>query len=85
MEVGSLTPVLKKSAIKLKLKPNLKLLRCKIPVHIVAFNVMTLNRVNQLPEMTASAAEHYIDIICIQKHRYYNSKLEIKYHDTGNG
>ena len=34
--------------------------------------------------MTASAAEHKIDIICIQEHRYTHTE-DIKYHDTGNG
>ena len=48
------------------------------------FNVRTLNRIGQLPELTASAVEHNIDIICIQEHRYTHSE-DIKYHDTGNG
>ena len=34
-------------------------------------------------ELTAFAAEHNIDIICVQKHRYYSSELEQKYNDTG--
>ena len=48
------------------------------------FNVRTLNRIGQLPELTASAIDHKIDIICIQEHRYTHSE-DIKYHDTGNG
>ena len=35
--------------------------------------------------MTASAAEHNFDFVCIQEHRYYHSELEIKYHDTDDG
>ena len=50
----------------------------------MTFNVRTLNRIGQLPELTASAVEHNIDIICIQEHRYTHSE-DIKYHDTGNG
>ena len=38
----------------------------------------------QLPELTASAIDHNMDIICIQEHRYPHSK-DIKYHDTDNG
>ena len=38
----------------------------------------------QLPELTASAVEHKIDIICIQEHRYTHTE-DIKYHETGNG
>ena len=38
----------------------------------------------QLPELTASAVEHNIDIMCIQEHKYTHSK-GVKYHDTGNG
>ena len=43
-------------------------------------NVRTLNRIVQLPELTASAVEHMIDIICIKEHTE-----DIKYHETGNG
>ena len=53
-------------------------------MQIVTFNVRTLNRLGQLPELTASAVEHKIDIICIQEHRYTHTE-DIKYHDTGNG
>ena len=47
--------------------------------------VRTLNRITQLLELTASAVEHNIDIVCIQEHRYHHSEVEIKYHDSGNG
>ena len=53
-------------------------------IQIATFNVRTLNRIGQLPELTASAVEHNIDIICIQEHRYTHSE-NIKYHNTGNG
>ena len=59
--------------------------QCAYKVHIVTFNVRILTRIHHLPELTASATEHNIDIVCTQEHRYYHSKLEIKYHDTGNG
>ena len=78
-KIEPLAQVFKKSTTKLKLKPKPKLLRCKNTIHIVTFNIRSLNGVNQLLELTASAAER-INIICIQK----CSKLEIKYHDTGN-
>ena len=61
-----------------------KLLKCKQTIQIATFNVRTLNRTGQLPELTVSAIEHNIDIICIQEHRYTHSE-DIKYHDTGNG
>ena len=41
--------------------------------------------INQLPELTTSAAKHNIYIIGIQEHRYYQSEQKIKYHDIGNG
>ena len=50
----------------------------------MTFNVITLNRIGKLPELTASAVEHKIDIICIQEHRYTHTE-DIKYHETGNG
>ena len=79
-EVGALASVFKKSATEL----NQKLLKCKQRIQIVTFNVRTLNKIGQLPEVTASAIEHNIDIICIQEHRYTHSE-DIKYHDSGNG
>ena len=69
-----------KSAIELKQK----LLKCKCTIQIATFNIRTLNRIGQQLELTASAIDHNIDIICIQEHRYTHSE-DIKYHDTGNG
>ena len=81
-EVGALASVFEKSATELKLKQ--KLLKCKQTIQIATFNVRTLNRIGQLSELTASAVEHKIDIICIQEHRYTHTE-DIKYHETGNG
>ena len=58
--------------------------QCKQTLQIATFNVRTLNRIGQLPELIASAVEHKIDIICIQEHRYTHTE-DIKYHETGNG
>ena len=79
-EVGALASVFEKSATELKQK----LLKYKQTTQIATFNVRTLNRIGQLPELTASAVEHKIDIICIQEHRYTHTE-DIKYHETGNG
>ena len=81
-EVGAQAPVFEKSATELKQKQ--KLLKCKSIIQIATFNVRTLNRIGQLPELTASAMDHDIDIICIQEHRNLHSE-DIKYHNTGNG
>ena len=80
-EFGTLASVFEKSAIELKRQ---KLLKCKQTLHIATFNVRTLNRIGQLPELIASAVEHKIDIICIQEHRYTHTE-DIKYYETGNG
>ena len=80
-EVGALASVFEKSATELKQQ---ELLKCKQPIQIVTFNVRTLNRIGQLPELTASAVEHKIDLIFIQEHRYTHTE-DIKYHETGNG
>ena len=80
-EVGALASVFGKSATELK---QSKLLKCKQTLQIATFNVRTLNRIGQLPELIASAEEHKIDIICIQEHRYTHTE-DIKYHETGNG
>ena len=80
-EVEALGSVFEKSATELKQQ---KLLKCKQTIQIATFNVRTLNRIGQLPELTASAVEHKIDIICIQEHRYTHNE-DIKYHDTENG
>ena len=80
-EVGTLASVFKKSTTELKQQ---KLLKYKQTIQIVTFNVRALNRIGQLPELTALAVKHKIDIICIQKNRYMHTE-DIKYHDTGNG
>ena len=80
-EVGALASVFEKSATELKLKQ--KLLKYKQTIQIATFNVRTLNRIGQPPELIASAVEHKIDIICIQEHRYTHTE-DIKYHQTGN-
>ena len=79
-EVGALASVFEKSATELKQT----LLKCKQTIQIATFNVRTLNRIGQLPELTASTVEHKIDIICIQEHRYTHTE-DMKYHETGNG
>ena len=79
-EVGALASVFEKSATELKQT----LLKCKRAIQIATFNVRTLNWIGQLPQLIASAIDHYIDIICIQEHRY-TRREDIKYHDTGNG
>ena len=79
-EVGALASVFEKSAAELK---QSKLLKCKQTLQIATFNVRTLNRIGQLPELIASAEEHKIDIICIEEHRYKHTE-HIKYHETGN-
>ena len=80
-KVRALAPVGEKSATELKLKQ--KLLKCKCTIQITTFNVRNLNRIGQLPELTASEIDQNIDIICIQKHRYIHWE-DIRYHDTGN-
>ena len=79
-EVGALAAVIEKSAIELKQK----LLKCKRTIQIATFNIRTLNKTGQLPELTDSAIYHNIDIIRIQEHRYIHGE-DIKYHDSGNG
>ena len=60
----------------------------KITIQIATFNVRTLNRIDQLPELTASAIDHnrhnMLKRIQTQEHRYLYSE-DIKYHHTGNG
>ena len=46
-------------------------------MHIGTFNLRTLNRIGQQPELTASAEELNIDIVSIQEHRNYYSEEEI--------
>ena len=61
-EVGALALVFEKLATELKKQ---KLLKYKQTIKIATFDVRTLNEIGQLPELTASAVEHKIDIICI--------------------
>ena len=77
-EVGALASVFEKSATELKQK----LLKCKQTIQIAIFNVRTLNRIGQLSELTASAVEHKIDIICIHSHRRYQISQNWQWIDT---
>ena len=77
IEVGALASVFEKSATDLKQQ---KWLKCKQTIQIATFNVRTLNRIEQVLEMTASAVErnmHSRSQIRICKY--------IKYHNTGIG
>ena len=76
-EIWSLAPMFEKLAPEPK--PNL--LKCKNIVNIATFNVTILKTTNQLNELTASASEHNIDIICVQEFSYYQSELDLKYHE----
>ena len=49
-------------------------------MQIATLNVITLYRIGQPPELTASAIDHNIDIICVLEYRYLHSE-DIKYHD----
>ena len=80
-EFGAQASVFEKSATELKQQ---KLLKCKQTIQIATFNVRTLNRIGQLPDLITSAVEHKIDIIRIQEHRYTHTE-DIKYLETGNG
>ena len=53
-------------------------------IQIATIKVRTLNRNGQLPELTASAIDYNIDIVCIQEHRYLHSE-DIKYQYTDDG
>ena len=57
--VATLAPAFQKSATE----PKYILPGCKSRVNISTFNARALNSINQLPELTAFAAEHNIDII----------------------
>ena len=78
-EIGALASVFEKSATELKQQ---RLLKCKQTIQIATFNVRTLNRIGQHPELIISRKT--LDITCIQEHRYTHNE-DIKYHDTGNG
>ena len=51
-------------------------LKCESIIYIA--NNKRLNFQHNKPELNASAAEHNIDIICVQTHRYYLNQIEIK-------
>ena len=45
-----------------------KQFKCKSIIQIVTFNVRTFDRIGELPELTASAIDHSIDIVYVQEH-----------------
>ena len=62
-----------------------KLLKCKQICRISSFNVRTLQSQKQASELTASAFQHGIDVICVQEHRLNHEDLNLKFHEMGNG
>ena len=64
--VGALVSVFEKSATELKLKQ--KLLKYKRTIQIATFNVRTLNRIGQLPDLTQSTIDRYKDKMYQQEH-----------------
>ena len=77
--VRALVQVLKKSASDPK--PNLD---PKNIINIMKLNVRSLDTISQLPDLTASTAEHNKGNICVQEARYYHSELEFEYHYASN-
>ena len=55
----------KKGARPAEVGAQTKTTKMQTKIQIATFNVRTLNRIGQLPELTASAVEHKIEIICI--------------------
>ena len=80
--IGALATRFEKSATELK--PKTKLFICKI-IQNCPLNDWTLNTVNHLSELRVSANKHNIDTICMQDHRFYHNKVEMKYIFAGNG
>ena len=83
VEVGALAAVLENSTTELKHRQNL--LKCKSIINVAIFKVGTLKRIGEVPELTASAVEHNINIVCLQELSYHHREVEIKYLDPGNG
>ena len=73
---GIFALVLEKSAIELKqkLKHNTN----------SDINIICLNRIGQLREMTCSAIDHNMDVIYVQEQRHLQSE-DIKFHNAGDG
>ena len=63
-EFGFMSIVSEISDIEPKHKQTLR--KLKNTVHIVTSNHRNLSRTGQLEELTASAAEHNIDVVCVQ-------------------
>ena len=57
-----------------------QLLMCKKTSLISTFNCRTLSSVKKLGELTASAQEYNIDIVCIQEHRILHEDTVIRHH-----
>lgn len=80
--VSVLAPDFEKYATE---RNKIRLLKCKNPFKISTFNVRTLQPINQMAELTATAINNQIDIICVQEHRLYHDEINLKYHELGKG
>ena len=61
------------------------LLKCKRNTLVSTFNVRTLTSLSQMSELAASAAKWNIDIIYIQKNRFYHEDMDLKHHKLPKG
>ena len=71
----------KKSATE----PKNRLLKCKHVTVISTLNARKLSKIYRISELTASATEQNIDILCVQEHGLCQSDIELKHHDCSNG
>ena len=84
--VWALAPDLAKATDpRRKMNQTDTLLRCKKVSKISSFNVRTLRSVKQASELTASASQFGIDVICIQEHRILHSDTRLLSSNLGNG
>ena len=68
-----------------KINSKDRILQCKQTTLFSTLNCRTLNPIKNKGELTALAHKYHIDIICIQEHRIYHDKVDIKFHDMKKG
>jgi len=60
-------------------KVKLKLLKYKVPTVFSTFNVRTIAKARRQQELVNYSAKYDIDVICIQEHRIFHPRNEIKH------
>ena len=52
---------------------------------VSTFNILSLNSIEKIGELTVLAEEKGISVVCLQEHRKFHDSADVHYTDAGKG